>query len=269
MQVTTPLVHRRAGSGPTVVLVHGIGHRKEAWDPIFDRLAEHHDVIAIDLAGFGESEPYPSGVPYDMDNACAHLARSFAGWGVDRPHVVGNSLGGAIALELAARDLVASATALSPAGFFGRVDRFQALIPLLLMWLSAHAPDAALRAIARTALGRKLVGLLLYAHPERATAEATFGDARAMRDGRAFLPTLRSGLHYEFTGQPDVPVTVAWGTADRLLPYRQASTARRRLPRALHVALPGAGHVPMLDEPERIVQVVEETVARGRQDDAA
>ena len=79
--------------------------------------------IRLDLAGFGESPAYAAGTPYTMENACADLAANFAEWGVERPHVVGNSLGGAISLELAARGLVSSATVLSPAGFFGRVDR--------------------------------------------------------------------------------------------------------------------------------------------------
>ena len=63
-------------------------------------------MIALDLSGFGESAPYPRGQRYDMDNACRDLAANFAEWGIERPHVVGNSLGGAISLELAARDLV-------------------------------------------------------------------------------------------------------------------------------------------------------------------
>src|SRR5688572_30370482 len=118
------LVYDRKGSGEPVVLIHGIGHRRQAWAPIFDQLAERYDVIAVDLAGFGDSPRYAKGVPYNMENACADLAANFADWGIERPHVVGNSLGGAISLELAARGLVSSATVLSPAGFFGRFDRF-------------------------------------------------------------------------------------------------------------------------------------------------
>lgn len=264
-----PAVYERAGAGDPVVLLHGIGHRKEGWLSVFDRLAENHDVIAVDLAGFGKSPAYPSSIAYTMDNACAHLEASFAQWGVQRPHVVGNSLGGAIALELASRDLVSSATALSPAGFFGRVDRFQALLPLLVMWAGSHIPDPALRTLARSGAGRRIIGFPLYSHPERATFEATYGDARAMRDGKAFLRTLRSGISYQFRGEPDVPVTVAWGTADRLLPYAQATTARRMLPRARHEPLTGAGHVPMLDAPERIVELVEETIEWARKVQAA
>ncbi|WP_300406788.1 alpha/beta hydrolase [Nocardioides sp.] len=268
------LAHDRAGSGEPVVLIHGIGHRRQAWKPVFDRLAEHHDVIVLDLAGFGESAPYPSGERYDMDNACSDLADNFARWGIERPHVVGNSLGGAISLELASRELVSSATVLSPAGFFGRFDRYWALTSLLAMWGSAHVPDALLRTLSRSAAARRAIGYLLYAHPEVHGAEATYGDALAMKRARAFLPTLRAGLSYELENGEGrlgatAPVTVAWGTLDRLLPYSQAATAERRLPQARHVALPGCGHVPMSDDPALIVAVVEETIARAAEQRAA
>jgi len=267
------LVHDRAGSGEPVVLIHGIGHRRQAWRPVFDRLATSYDVIALDLSGFGESAPYPRGERYDMDNACRDLADNFALWGVERPHVVGNSLGGAISLELAARDLVSSATVLSPAGFFGPVDRAWALSALLSMWTSAHAPDPVLRALTRSPRARAVIGYLLYARPGRHDADATYGDAVAMKRAHAFLPTIRAGVTYELdvTAQAlsSVPVTVAWGTLDRLLPYRQAATARRRLPGARHVALPGSGHVPMSDDPALICALVEETVALAVQRRAA
>src|SRR5687767_4165720 len=108
------LVHTRKGSGEPLVLIHGIGHRRQAWDPVVDLLAQSYDVIAVDLAGFGESPAYPDGVPYDMDHAMEDLSANFAAWGIEKPHVVGNSLGGAIALELGARGLARSVTALSP-----------------------------------------------------------------------------------------------------------------------------------------------------------
>ena len=148
------LAHDRRGSGAPVVLVHGIGHRRQAWNPIVDLLAERYDVITVDLAGFGESPRYARGVPYSMDNACTDLAENFALWGIERPHVVGNSLGGAIALELAARGLAASATALSPAGFFTRPGVLRGLGTLGLLRVASQLPDAVLRLVARSEVGR-------------------------------------------------------------------------------------------------------------------
>jgi len=258
------LVHDRKGAGETVVLIHGIGHRRQAWDPVFDLLAARYDVIRLDLAGFGESPAYPARTPYNMDNACADLTANFAEWGVEKPHVVGNSLGGAIALELAVRGLASSATVLSPAGFFGRLERLWPLLMLSLMRLASLLPDRALRMVSRSRVGRHLVGLLLYSNPGRATAEATYGDSVALKRGSGFFPTIRAGLSYELdaTGL-DVPTTVAWGTRDRLLRYRQSAEARRRLPTAVHVPLPECGHVPMIDDPALIVEVIDQTVARA------
>ncbi len=266
----SPLVHDRKGAGEAVVLIHGIGHRRQAWDPIFDRLAERYDVIRLDLAGFGESPAYAKGTPYNMDNACADLTANFADWGVERPHVVGNSLGGAISLELAARGLVSSATVLSPAGFFGRVERLWPLLMLSVMKLASQLPDRLLRLNSSSKLGRVLAGYLLYVHPERTTTESAYGDARAMKRAPAFFRTIRAGVSYDLDASGlTVPTTVAWGSKDRLLWPRQARVARRRVPNAHHVSLPGCGHVPMIDDPSLIIDVIDQTITRARESRAA
>jgi pimeloyl-ACP methyl ester carboxylesterase len=264
------LVYTRRGSGTPLVLLHGIGHRREAWDPVLDQLAEHFDVIAPDLSGFGQSPAFAGEVPYSMENASDHLADQFAAWGVSKPHVVGNSLGGAIALELASRGLVSSVTALSPAGFFGPVSRFQALIPLFLLRMSALlTPKPILRFLAGKEWGRRLIGWILYTHPERHDADETYGDALALKHATAFERTAMAGIHYSFDRQVPVPTTIAWGTKDRILPYSQSKTARQRLPQARHVDLPGCGHVPMADDPELIVRIIEQTVEAAEQKRAA
>ena len=112
----TTLHHVRDGSGPPLVLLSGIGMDGSAWRPVLDRLTPERDVWAVDLPGFGGSAAIadgPCGIDALADSAEAFLAAS----GLERPHVAGNSLGGVVALELARRGVVASATALSPAGF--------------------------------------------------------------------------------------------------------------------------------------------------------
>ncbi len=260
------LAYTRRGTpgAPPLVLLHGIGHRRQAWDPVIDALAEHYDVIAPDLSGFGESPAFAGGVRYSMDNACDHLLTQFERWGVVKPHVVGNSLGGAIALELGARGLVSSVTALSPAGFFGPMNRFQALVPLTLMRLSAVlTPKALLRRLAEQPVGRRLIGWILYSHPERHDADSTYGDSLALKHATAFERTAKEGLVYRFDQQVPVRTTVAWGTQDRILPHAQAAVARRRLPSARHVDLPACGHVPMGDDPELVLRVIEQTAVGG------
>ena len=263
--MTTRLAYTRQGSGEPLVLIHGIGHRRQAWDPVLQRLAESYDVIALDLAGFGESEPYPDGTAYTMDNACRIIGENFEEWGISRPHVAGNSLGGAIALELGARGMARSVTALSPAGFFRNlVDRMQALALLLLLRVGSMAPMPVLRLVSRSALGRRLAGLSLYAHPERFDNTAVLGDAIALKQARAFWGTLRAGLRYRFDSPVEVPTTVAWATRDRILRFGESALAQERLPTVRHVALPHCGHVPMIDDPELIARVIENTADQAR-----
>jgi pimeloyl-ACP methyl ester carboxylesterase len=256
------LVYTRKGSGEPLVLIHGIGHRRQAWDPVIDRLARSYDVIAVDLAGFGESPAYPVGASYGMDSACDNLSDNFAVWGVERPHVVGNSLGAAIALELGARGLARSVTALSPAGFFGRLNRVQTLVLLVMLRVTSQLPAAVLRLVSRSALGRRIAGFSLYAHPERFTADQVYGDALALKHCQGFERTIVKGVTYAFHEHLDVPTTIAWGTRDLILPFSSSAIAQERLPEAHHVALPHCGHVPMIDDPALVVRVVEQTTAR-------
>ncbi|MCW2841052.1 MAG: alpha/beta hydrolase [Aeromicrobium sp.] len=263
------LVYTRKGSGEPLVLIHGIGHRRQAWDPVIDQLAQSYDVIAVDLAGFGESPAYPLGASYDMDSACDNLSDNFAVWGVDRPHVVGNSLGGAIALELGARGLARSVTALSPAGFFGTLNRVQTLVLLVMLRLTSQLPAPVLRLVSRSAVGRRIAGSSLYTHPERFTADEVYGDALALKNCRGFERTIVKGVTYAFHEHLDVPTTIAWGTRDLILPFSSSAIAQERLPEAHHVALPHCGHVPMVDDPALVVRVIEQTTGRVQQAAAA
>ncbi|MFC4147822.1 alpha/beta fold hydrolase [Micromonospora mangrovi] len=246
----------RRGSGPPLVLLHGIGHHWAAWSPVLDRLAEAHDVLAVDLPGFGRSPLPAAGLPADMPAVVRGVAELLTALGLDRPHVAGNSLGGAIALELAAADLVASATALSPAGFCTAVELRRAVTVLSLHRSATRLPAPVLRALLASAPGRTLALGMILARPDRLTVEAALADARALRDAPAFRAVARAGRGYAFVGAPTVPVTVAWGTRDRILPYRQAALARSRLPAARHLDLTGCGHVPMHDDPELVASVI-------------
>lgn len=252
----------RRGSGEPLVLLHGIGHRWQAWEPVLDRLAAAHTVIALDLPGFGASPVPPGGMPASMAATMARLPPLFAGLGLDRPHVAGNSLGGAIALELATAGAVASATVLSPAGFYTPAERRRAMRILRRLWAGSHLPEPVLRLLLRLPSVRALAFAPLVAHPERLSGERILGDTLALRRGRGFWPAARAARDYQFAGRPAVPVTVAWGSLDRVLSPVQAELARRRLPAARHVPLPGCGHVPMSDDPELVASVILATTGR-------
>lgn len=94
----TALTFTKIGDGPPLVLLHGIGSSRAAWRPVLDRLAATHTVYAVDLPGFGDS-PGLGGTPRQLAEA---VAAALDDWGLDNPHVAGNSLGGWVGLELAA-----------------------------------------------------------------------------------------------------------------------------------------------------------------------
>jgi pimeloyl-ACP methyl ester carboxylesterase len=254
--VDLDLVYERRGAGEPLVLLHGIGHHWRAWMPVLDRLAEVHDVIAVDLPGFGQSPMPASDLPREMPQLVADIGAFFKTLGLERPHVAGNSLGGAIALELAAAGHVASATALSPAGFCTPGQLRWAVNVLRFHRYAAHLPEPVMRRVLEVELMRAMSFGMLLARPRRITADAALADSLALRNGRAFEAVARAGLRYRFRGAPEVPVTVAWGTRDRILPYRQAALARRLLPDARHVDLHGCGHVPMHDDPDLVTSVI-------------
>ncbi|MGE5289492.1 MAG: alpha/beta fold hydrolase [Micromonosporaceae bacterium] len=248
------LNYERRGEGPPLVLLHGIGHRWQAWEPVLGMLAAEHDVIAVDLPGFGKSPPL-SGA-----QGPAAIAATIAGFsdelGLDRPHVAGNSLGGGIALELAATGHASSATALSPAGFWTRGEYWWGLSVLRILRGTTFLPVPVLAAMMRSAAVRALAFGMVVHRPAHIAPEHLMGDALALRECDSFAPVARAMRGYAFAGTPNVPVTVAWGTRDRILPHRQALRARHRLPAARHVDLPGCGHVPMTDDPGLVASTI-------------
>ncbi|WP_025274306.1 alpha/beta fold hydrolase [Haloglycomyces albus] len=250
------LNHHRQGHGEPLLLFHGIGHRWQAWEPILDRLAEYHEVIAVDLPGFGESPVPPNGVPTNMDEAVAEVARFLRDQSIEKPHVAGNSLGGAIALELADHDLVASCTALSPAGFFTPGEARRGVRILKRMRASTYWPKPILRTALRLPFVRDLSYKPIIADPTTLPSQRLLDDARALRRGKGFRPIAKEAPRYSFRGEPKAPTTVAWGTNDRILRPRQAIRAQVRLPEVRHLPLEGCGHVPMSDDPTAVAEAI-------------
>ena len=257
------LHHHRSGAGEPLLLIHGLGSRWQMWEPVIGPLAAYHEVIAIDLPGFGDSSMPPPGTRPGADSLTSLVSGFLAEIGVERPHVAGNSLGGLIALNLAVRGQVRTATAVSPAGFATRAEM---MVSRASLWASVRAARAlaghADRLLA-PALGRKLALNLFVAHPERMTAADAAASTRALAGAPWFDATLPSLRAMEFTGGEEirVPVTVAWGDKDRVLLPRQARRAGRALPRARLISLRGCGHVPTTDDPEQVARVLLEAAA--------
>ncbi|MFE2441396.1 alpha/beta fold hydrolase [Streptomyces sp. NPDC059426] len=255
---TARVVLERRGAGRPLVLLHGIGHHWQAWEPVLDILAVDREVIAVDLPGFGASDALPDGIPYDLDGVIPVLGALFEALGVKRPDVAGNSLGGLFALELGHLGLVRSVTALSPAQFWNEAERRYAFGVLSAMRAGARVlPPPLVAWLARGAAGRAALTGAIYARPARRSPAAVVAETRAMREAVGFDAMLAAGDSEMFTHDiPDVPVTIAWGSRDRVLPRRQGVRAKRVIPGARLVRLPGCGHVPMNDDPALVARVI-------------
>ncbi|MGW1071633.1 alpha/beta fold hydrolase [Streptomyces sp. NPDC002537] len=255
---TVEVSYERLGGGEPLVLLHGIGHHLQAWDPVAGILAAERDVIAVDLPGFGRSPALPDGIRYDLQGVTPVLGALFEALGLDRPHVAGNSLGGLLALQLGHDKLVRSVTALSPAGFWNEAEGLYAVGVLRGMRLGALTmPPQVVSRLARTAAGRAMLVGPIYARPARRSPDAVIAETRAMREATGFDAVLAEGRSTRFTHDiPDIPVTLAWGSRDRLLIPRQGIRAKKTIPGARLLRLTGCGHVPMNDDPALVARVI-------------
>ncbi|WP_299536983.1 alpha/beta fold hydrolase [uncultured Streptomyces sp.] len=258
---TVNLAYERTGSGAPLLLLHGIGHHHQAWDPVRHVLAAERDVIAVDLPGFGTSPALPSEFTYDAVTVASVLDAFCRSLGIERPHVAGNSLGGLLALELGRRGRARSVTALSPAGFWTERERAYAFGTLRAMRLGALAlPLPLIDRLSRSGPGRAALTSTIYARPGRRSPEAVVAETLALRNATGFEETLAVGREAGFRHDvAEVPVAIAWGTKDRILLRRQGVRAKRTIPGARLVRLPGCGHVPMNDDPALVSRVILDT----------
>jgi len=252
------LAHERHGAGPPLVLLHGVGHRRQAWQVVIGLLAPHRTVIAVDLPGHGESPPLLLAGRRPVPAIAEELFAFFDALGLDRPHVAGNSLGGALALIAGARGRAATVTGLSPAGFWARDWEFGYAKGV---FAAAQLFGAAVRplvpALTRRTFGRAVIEGGFIARPSRMPAGQAAGDVLAFLRARDTVRTiLAESVSFTEPVPGDVPVTIAWGAKDRVLPPRQALVAMGRLPGARFVPLPGCGHVPMTDDPALVAKVL-------------
>jgi pimeloyl-ACP methyl ester carboxylesterase len=259
----TTINYERRGAGTPLVLIHGIGSRWQMWLPVMDALAERHDVIAVDIPGFGGSPAPELGYEPGVPTLCTLLEEFWAELGIERPHVSGNSMGGQIALEFARRDTVRSVSALSPGGFLTEAQTRVARLQLKISRGGTKLIRPYARALTASALGRKALISGVVAHAERIEPE----QAALMIEGAAdatwfdeMLDWLKDNAFTEVT-RTTIPVTIAWGSKDRLLPPRGAAQALSLFPDARYVRLENCGHVPTYDDPELVAKVMLQTAA--------
>lgn len=258
----------RSGSGAPLVLLHGIGSRRGVFEPVTRLLALHHDVIAVDLPGFGESAGGSAGAG-GVEQLADAVEALLDGLGLSHFHVVGSSMGGGIALELAARGRALSVTAFAPIGFWGRPGLLW--VRALIRGLRAVAGLArpVLPVLTRTAVGRVVLFGAFYGRPAALDPERGLADVDGLLGAtgvEAALDGFGRWVPRSTAALRAVPLTIVWGSRDLVLsPRTQAARARRVLPWARHVTLPGSGHLPFADDPVSCLeQVLGTTRAEAR-----
>lgn len=257
------LTYDRSGSGPPLVLIHGLGSARTVWKPVTPALAGAFDVIAVDLPGHGQT-PLASGMAMDPRALADSVLTTLDRCGVERAHLAGNSLGGWVALELAAAhpERVTSVTALAPAGM-----RDVPLERISLGFKLNRYLALATRPFLSLLLGSEPLRKIGFEHNSpvwRTWSIETCRDAaEAMAKSRGYAPALDAilGRVADCTSRipPSIPLTVVFGDSDTVLPAR-TSQSRRHLPaHARWLDWERCGHGIQLDYPERVVAIVKET----------
>lgn len=254
----------RGGSGEPLVLLHGIGMSWHMWRPVLPLLERDFDVLALDLPGFGESPDFPAGVKPSVPALADGVERAMDDLGWEAPHIAGNSMGGWTALELGRRGRALTVTATSPAGMWSPRENAWAQALLKLTRIASEQLLPLFTRLNRFALFRTLMLPHVYGRPWRVPADEVSYAQRLFAEAPAFAAMRIWMEQHQPKGLEDVrcPVTVAWGTRDRLLLPRQGDRFVRHLPDAELRPLPGVGHVAGWDDPEAVAQAIRDTAAR-------
>jgi pimeloyl-ACP methyl ester carboxylesterase len=265
------LAYRQAGTGPPVLLIHGIASTSAAWDPIFDRLAERYTVIAPDLFGHGASDKPPG--DYSIGAYAGVIRDLILALGLGRVTVVGHSLGGGIAMQLAyqAPDLLARLVLLDAGGLGREVSVLlrAASLPAAPLFIRL-ATAAPLRLAGRAS--RAVIALpgWTLSHDVVASLDG-FGSLSDRESRRAFLDTIRSstGVSGQRASAVDklyiaeeIPILMIWGRRDRIIPVSHAYATKRAVPAIKLEVIEQAGHFPQFDDPERVAAAIERFVTR-------
>lgn len=246
------LRHDEYGDGPPLLLLHGTPSSRSEWEPLRTRLAPRRRVIAPDLPGFGASAPIEGAVlPRDWVDSIDELLDSL---GVGRCAVVGSSMGGWTALELARGGRATAVLALAPAGLWARRSPPLTNAQLLLGRLGTLLVP---RALTRRALGTPALRQLALSAACTNGRGVDAATAISFVEGAASAPGWKR--HYaaakrsRFTGGHEiaVPVRVIWGQGDKIAPARSSRHVGELPDHAVVETWPGCGHLLAWDAPGR------------------
>jgi pimeloyl-ACP methyl ester carboxylesterase len=264
MSEISPALYR-AGEGEPVVLLHGFTGMWRHWRPVLGDLVARYEVIAPTLSGHDGGPPFPAGLPMTMAGAADSLERHLDDLGVGTAHVVGNSMGGSLAIELAKRGRARSVVAISPGGGWEleaheregkRIARFFARQDRLMKAAGSRLPLVMRRPRSRQLALRDVMRRGFLVPPVDAVEMAEASMRCEVFD--IVLAAIHSGevLPVDLD-QVNAPVLLAWAQHDRILPLATCSSRfRRDIPGAEFRVLPRVGHVPMWDDTHLVVDTI-------------
>lgn len=255
--------YHRSGSGETVVLIHGFTSSWHLWKPVIEILEKDYDVLALSAPGH-LGWAWPEGLEVSMDNAVDLVEKRLADLGVGRAHIVGNSLGGAIALWMASRGTAATAVGLAPA-----LGWTSGSIPVDRLFLASRkavtdAMPQAAEILGTPELRQQILGVFMNRGDLVPVEEAVrmWEAVLAVDPIEAFLQVLHT---FELpTLSADQRAAIIWCGDDKLLPYDTCSPGWiEHAPDANFSTLEGVGHSPMYDDPERVSAAIVEAIKRA------
>lgn len=252
-----------------MVLLHGFTDTWRTWKPLLSTLEAHHAVFAPSLPGHLGGEQFAVGAPFTMSASLDLVERQLDAQGIEQAHIVGNSLGGWAAFELAVRGRARSVVAICPAGGYERGGAEERAVLRYFRnnerMLRLRASKALLPRIAHSAALRRLAFRDLMARPQNvgeADALAFFEGAMGCAVFRDAITLSESGDAYGDLGPIDCPVRILYGTRDRIIRWPTHYTRLRRLlPTAEYLPLHGLGHIPMWDDPDQVARRILEISA--------
>jgi pimeloyl-ACP methyl ester carboxylesterase len=253
------------GSGEPIVLFHGILGTPEMWNEVLPLLASRYRAIALPALGHQggrRCERHPAGIMDVVDDA----ERALDALGIERAHLVGNSMGGWVALELSRRGRARSVCAFSPAGMWGPAAEFGGRKRLQFILRLTRATRWSLEWTSQFAAVRRFALRDNAVHGERVSADMLLTLADAALQCEAAQELLDTSDVFAPL-RPSCPTHIVWAAHDRIFPPKPfAATARERIPEARHSVLEGVGHVPMLDNPELVARTILQQVASASED---
>lgn len=265
--------HRRAfvkaGQGPAVLLLHGLGCDHTTWGPVIDTLAKRYTVIAPDLLGHGLSDKPRA--DYSVGGYANGMRDLLTVLGVDKVTVIGHSFGGGVAMQFAyqfpertERMMLVSSGGLgaevSPGIRAITTPGFHQVMGFLTLPGIRHAGVAGLRTLARTSwkITRDLdeVADIFDSFKDPHARAAIRHVVRAVVDWRGQIVTMADRAYLTEA----MPMAVVWGRDDKVIPVRHASNAAALAPKARVEVIANAGHFPHKDHPQRFARIVHEWI---------